>query len=137
MAALIESRIDPAQFSNEEREELERANDLVRELPKNQRAKLHFGSKRVEISIPAPVYHQLVRVLGALSEGKALVILPEDESLTTQAAAEFLGTSRFYLVSLLSSNQIKHHMVGSHRRIYLRDLLPVSASSLLAPSPTP
>ncbi|TVQ64641.1 MAG: helix-turn-helix domain-containing protein [Balneolaceae bacterium] len=49
-------------------------------------------------------------------------MMPEDETFTTQAAANFLGVSRQYLVDLLESGEIPFHKVGSHRRVYFRDL---------------
>ena len=34
-----------------------------------------------------------------------------------------LGVSRQFLIKLLERGDIPHHMVGTHRRIYVRDLL--------------
>jgi len=49
-------------------------------------------------------------------------MLPDDETFTTQATANFLGMSRQHFVGLLESGQITHHRVGSHRRVYFKDL---------------
>ena len=49
--------------------------------------------------------------------------MPEAETFTTQAAANFLGMSRQHLVMLLESGQIPFHRVGSHRRVTFKDLL--------------
>ncbi len=32
-----------------------------------------------------------------------------------------LGVSRQFLIKLLERDEIPHHMVGTHRRIYVRD----------------
>jgi excisionase family DNA binding protein len=69
------------------------------------------------------VFHHLVRVVRAMREGQAMVMLPENECLTTQAAANYLGVSRPFLVKLLEEEKIPHHRTGTHRRIYLKDLL--------------
>lgn len=62
------------------------------------------------------------RIVLALKEGKPIILIPETESITTQAAADFLGVSRPFLIELLNQNRIPHHRVGTHRRIYLKDL---------------
>lgn len=49
-------------------------------------------------------------------------MIPEDETLTTQAAANFLGVSRQHLVDLLEEGEMDFHYVGTHRRVYFRDL---------------
>jgi len=48
--------------------------------------------------------------------------MPEDEAFTTQAAANYLGMSRQYLVKLLEAGEIRFHRVGSHRRVTFKDL---------------
>jgi excisionase family DNA binding protein len=76
-----------------------------------------------QIEIPEPVHDLLLAILKNLQAGRAISIVPEHQQLTTQRAAEILGVSRPFLVRLLENGDIPFHMVGSHRRIYLRDLL--------------
>ena len=77
----------------------------------------------VRIDLPDPIFHLLVRTVRMMQEGKAVVLMPEDETFTTQAAANFLGMSRQFLVDLLDAGKIPHHRVGAHRRVYFKDLL--------------
>lgn len=43
--------------------------------------------------------------------------------MTARHAADFLGVSRPHRVKLVEQGAIPHHKVGSHRRIFFRDLL--------------
>lgn len=76
-----------------------------------------------ETQLPEPLYQHLMRIVRMMREGQAIIMLPEDETFTTQAAANFLGTSRQFFVDLLEQGEIPHHRVGSHRRVYFKDLL--------------
>ena len=73
--------------------------------------------------LPESVYRLLRAVVGKMQEGKAVAILPVMEELTTQKAADLLGVSRQFLVRLLDQNKIAYHRTGTHRRIYLKDVL--------------
>jgi excisionase family DNA binding protein len=73
--------------------------------------------------LPKSVYKLLRDVLATMHEGRALVILPQMEELTTQKAADILGVSRQFLVRLLDDGKVEFHRTGTHRRIYLKDVL--------------
>ncbi len=49
--------------------------------------------------------------------------MAEEETFTTQAAANFLGVSRQFVVNMLEKQEIPFHKVGVHRRVYFKDLL--------------
>lgn len=76
-----------------------------------------------QIAIPQPVHDILLIILRNLQAGNAISVIPERPQLTTQRAANILGVSRPFLVGLVEAGDIPFHMVGRHRRIYLRDLL--------------
>jgi excisionase family DNA binding protein len=82
-----------------------------------------IGREGVQIPLPDPVFHLLVRVVNAMREGQSVLIFPEEECLTTQAAANLLGVSRPFLVELLERDEIPHHKTGTHRRVFLKDLI--------------
>ncbi len=73
--------------------------------------------------IPEALFTHLARIVRLMSERKAIVMVPEDEAFTTQAAANYLGVSRQHLVDLLEGGDIPHHKVGTHRRVTFGDLL--------------
>lgn len=74
------------------------------------------------IKLPKPIFDVLVHIVQQMKEGRSIVMMPEDETFTTQAAANFLGVSRQHFVNLLEEGEIPFHKVGTHRRVYFRDL---------------
>ena len=116
MMKLAQSRLDPSLVSPGE---LDRLAEMVFQ---DERPAL-IGREGVRIDLPDPIFHLLVRTVRAMQEGKSIVLLPEDETFTTQAAASFLGMSRQFLVNLLDQGAIPHHHVGTHRKVYFKDLL--------------
>ena len=82
-----------------------------------------IGPKGERTELPEPLYRHLLRILRLMREGRAIIMLPEDETFTTQAAANYLGMSRQHFVDLLESGAIPFHKVGTHRRVRFKDLL--------------
>jgi excisionase family DNA binding protein len=73
--------------------------------------------------LPAAVYRLLVDILRDLSEGCSVAILQERKGLTTVQASKMLGVSRQFFVNLLDKGEIPHHMVGTHRRVLIKDVM--------------
>jgi excisionase family DNA binding protein len=94
---------------------------VARALEGHQAVLLDTENHRV--SLPDPVYRVLFHALRFLERGEGVLILPSSQELTTQDAANMVGVSRQYIVQLLEEGRIPFHKVGTHRRIYLRDLL--------------
>jgi excisionase family DNA binding protein len=74
-------------------------------------------------TLPASLYDLLREIVQNLEKGRTLVLLPEEQQLTTQRAAGLLGMSRPYLIQLLDAGEMPYDLVGKHRRIALRDVL--------------
>ena len=73
--------------------------------------------------LPPNLHSFLGQLLGDLKAGRSVTILETDAAMTTVAAARMLGVSRQFLVQLLEHGEIPFHKVGTHRRVYVRDLL--------------
>lgn len=82
-----------------------------------------IGPDRKTIPLPESIYKILVRVVDYMRQGKGVTVVPVMQELTTQQAANMLGVSRPFLVELLHQDRIPFHKTGTHRRIYLRDLI--------------
>jgi excisionase family DNA binding protein len=76
-----------------------------------------------ELEIPTSIYRVLVAAVAAMARGNAVSIVPIHHELTTQQAADLLNVSRPHLVKLLDSQVIPFHKTGSHRRVFIEDLL--------------
>jgi excisionase family DNA binding protein len=85
-------------------------------------AKLVGPDGKTEV-LPNNVYSFLCRLLADLKAGNSVTILQSKAELTTVEAAKLLGMSRQFLVNLLSRSEIPFHMIGTHRRLYARDVL--------------
>ncbi|WP_442938014.1 helix-turn-helix domain-containing protein [Nostoc sp.] len=112
----LNSVISP-QLEAESIKELERVLSV-----KDFQAKL-VGANGEKINIPEPIYQVLLQVVHAMASGKAISIIPQQQELTTQQAAEHLNVSRPYLIKLLEQGEIPHIKVGSHRRVRFDDLM--------------
>ncbi|WP_445636477.1 helix-turn-helix domain-containing protein [Nostoc sp. DSM 114161] len=80
------------------------------------------GANGEEIVIPDSVYQVLRQVVHTMALGQAISIVPQEQELTTQQAAEFLNVSRPYLIKLLEQGEIPYVNVGTHRRVRFMDL---------------
>ena len=61
-----------------------------------------------------------------MTQGRSLVLIPEEKQLTTQQAGALLGASRPFLIRLLDAGEMPYSLVGKHRRIKLSDVMDYS-----------
>lgn len=75
------------------------------------------------LELPPKILKFMARTLGAMAEGKAILLVPQGKELSTVEAANLLNVSRPYLTKLLKDGKIPHTIVGSHRRVKYDDLM--------------
>jgi excisionase family DNA binding protein len=92
-------------------------------LRRDGKARLSGRGGEPSVELPDAVYELLMRILEGMQQGKAISIVPVMQDLTTQQAAGLLGVSRPFFVKLLESGKLPFHLTGTHRRVYLKDLL--------------
>jgi excisionase family DNA binding protein len=81
------------------------------------------GADGERTELPEVVFGLLKEITRYMQLGRAIVLIPENQQLTTQRAADLLGVSRPHLIKLLQRGALPYHKAGSHRRIHLKDLL--------------
>ncbi|HEY9900569.1 MAG TPA: excisionase family DNA-binding protein [Pantanalinema sp.] len=69
------------------------------------------------------VYEVLTNLVALLAAGKAVTVMPYDQELTSQQAADILGVSRPHFIKLLDERKIPYTKTGTHRRIRFVDVL--------------
>jgi excisionase family DNA binding protein len=106
--------------AGDEQEQIEQLHQLLR---REGRARLVGPGNEPAIELPGAVYSVLMDVLNAMRQGSAISLVPVTQDLTTQEAAELLGVSRPHFVKLLESGELSFHAAGTHRRVYLKDLM--------------
>lgn len=98
---------------------------ILRRLVQRGSAKIVASGESVEL--PATVRTLIAEIARNMEVGKSVSVVAENHELTTQRAANLLGVSRPFFVRLLEERKLPFHRVGSHRRVYLADLLEYKA----------
>ena len=109
------------------------ANHLLRILASQKpgEAKLHLTDpktrKPVEITLTPAMSDLFLELLRHIGSGDAVTLVPIQQMLTTQQAADLLNMSRPYLIRLIEKGDIPHSMVGRHRRLKTEDVFAYKA----------
>jgi excisionase family DNA binding protein len=79
--------------------------------------------------IPAGSYlsQVVLSCLEFIAEGHPVTVLPMEDEIGTQEAADMLQVSRPYLVKLLDTHALPSRKVGVQRRVKIQDLLDYQA----------
>lgn len=84
---------------------------------------LLIGPDGDETKLPDELFRLLRLVVDQLEAGNGVSVVPIKAELTTVQAAEILNVSRPFLIKRLEAGDLPFHMAGTHRRIFLADLL--------------
>ena len=109
------------------------ANQLRRILASQKpgEAKLHLTDpktrKPVEISLTPAMSDLFLKLLRHIGSGDVVTLVPIQQMLTTQQAADLLNLSRPYLIRLIEKGDVAHSMVGRHRRLKAEDVFAYKA----------
>ncbi len=75
------------------------------------------------IELPRTLNEVLVRIVKSMGTDQSIYIVDDKQAVTTSVAADYLGVSRQYCVRILERGDIPCHYGGTHRRVYLKDVL--------------
>jgi excisionase family DNA binding protein len=75
------------------------------------------------IELPGTIFEVLRTAVGFMSHGQTITLVPDNQAITTQRAADILGMSRPFFIKQLESGLMAHHRIGNQRRVFLRDVL--------------
>ncbi|MDP9451936.1 MAG: excisionase family DNA-binding protein [Actinomycetota bacterium] len=95
---------------------------VLEPLRRGQVARL-VGPDGDAIELPEGIHELLVSIVENLKAGNGVTVIPMHAELTTVEAAELLNVSRPFLIKQLEAGALPYHMVGTHRRLRLADVL--------------
>ena len=81
------------------------------------------GENGDAVKIAPAVGNLIIELLGHVSNGNMVTLVPVGTMLTTQEAADVLNVSRPYLTKLLLRGDIRFEQVGTHRRVPIDELM--------------
>lgn len=72
-----------------------------------------------QVMIPSSVYQVWRQVVHAMASGQTITIVPQQQEMTTQEAADFLNVPQAYLIKLLEQAEIPYTQVDYQQRVNL------------------
>lgn len=75
------------------------------------------------IELPPGALKLIGELLGAMSEGRPITLMPSKQEFSTVEAANFLNVSRPFVIKEIEQGRLPHRKVGTHRRVAFDDLV--------------
>ena len=117
----------PAPMTEHEQEMARAAQRCIMEsLDRSKAAEIVLTSEDGElpaVSLPPNSLRLIAQVLGAMSEGQTVTVVPAEREFSTLEAAHLLNVSRPFLIKQMEAGLLAYRMVGSHRRVTAENLM--------------
>ena len=75
------------------------------------------------LALPPATLRLIGQLLGLMSEGRPISLIPANREFTTVEAAYVLNVSRPFVIKEIEAGRLRHRKVGTHRRIAYEDLM--------------
>jgi excisionase family DNA binding protein len=120
-------RVVPPPMSDKEREMVRVAQRCIMESLDHSRAAVIVlttdQGEHPQVELPPAALKFIGQLLGLMSKGEVITLLPQQQEFTTVEAAHFLNVSRPFVIKEIEQGRLPHRMVGTHRRIAITDLM--------------
>lgn len=113
----------PVSPSEQDRKQIQKLSHALEQVPAERTHLVIDLPTRETFAVPRPVFEVLKMVAEQMGRGRAVSVVPLGMMLTTQQAAELLGSSRQHVVKLLQEGLIPYEKVGTHRRMRIEDVV--------------
>lgn len=113
----------PDQIEVKEAEQLRKI--VASQLTENETATLSLAidqGKIETVTLSPALAQSLLGFLRLVSSGRGFRMIPLNQELTTQQAADILNVSRPHLIKLLENGSLPFTKTGAHRRVRAEDL---------------
>lgn len=120
---MIERRPDFRALSQQTRQQIEHDIEQLSESLAAGRPVRLILSNGQEIALPAATVELIRDAMALERDGKGFLLLEEDAEVSPEKAAEMLRISRPTLLTKLDIGEIPFHYVGTHRRIFVADVV--------------
>ncbi len=81
------------------------------------------NENKLAFSVSSKIASEIIDILSELEQGKSIMIMADEDEITTIEAADLLHVSHPYLMELLEKEEIPSYLVGGYRRMKAGDVL--------------
>lgn len=75
------------------------------------------------VQLPPAALKLIGQLLGLMSDGRPVTLMPAKQELTTVEAAHYLNVSRPFVIKEIEEGRLPYRKVGTHRRIAFDELV--------------
>lgn len=117
----MSTTLEPSRLSPSDQGSLRNLLDALHGPTSSASATITVGGK--PLSIPSQALGLVTELVEHLAAGRSVTVLSDEEEISPGKAAGLLGVSRPFASRLFDEGKIPSRRVGTHRRVFVRDVL--------------